>query len=175
MMHSDIERIKLIHEVVGDVRTPYTKDNKIKYTFDANGRYTKEDLHKFLAYCKKIGAKEQIILIEQPFDDINIDVSEFDVMIAADESVHSAESARRLSKLGYRAFALKPTPKTLSRTFNIAKVAHENNIACYVADLTVNPVLVEWNKNVAARLAPLPGLKTAVLETNGQQNYSHWD
>jgi hypothetical protein len=33
---------------------------------------------------------------------------------------------------------------------------------------------VEWNKNVAARLAPLPGLELGLLETNGHQNYTRW-
>lgn len=176
MLQKDMERIKLIHETIGHIKTPYTKSGKISYTFDVNGRYnSREDLAKFINYCEKIGAKDQIILIEEPFSDMNRDVSEFDVMIAVDESVHDAESAKRLSKLGYGAFALKPVPKTLSRTFKIADVARRNNIACFVADLTVNPALVEWNKNVAARLAPLPGLKTAVMETNGHQNYLNWE
>jgi hypothetical protein len=35
--------------------------------------------------------------------------------------------------------------------------------------------MVDWNKNVAARLAPLPGMKIGVLESNGHQNYSNWE
>jgi hypothetical protein len=174
MMRKDMERIKLIHKTIGHIKSAYTETGTVNYTFDANGRYKKEDLVKFLDYCGEIGARDQIVLIEEPFSDSTMDVSEFDVIIAADESVHSAESAKKLSRLGYRAFALKPTPKTLSRTFEIGKVAHKNNIALYVADLTVNPALVEWNKNVAARIPPLPGLKTAVMESNGRQNYTHW-
>ncbi|MEP7258222.1 MAG: L-alanine-DL-glutamate epimerase, partial [Flavitalea sp.] len=53
--------------------------------------------------------------------------------------------------------------------------ALEHNVPCFCADLTVNPILVEWNKNIAARLPPLPGLKTGLLETNGKQNYKYWD
>lgn len=36
------------------------------------------------------------------------------------------------------------------------------------------PILVDWNKCVACRLAPLPGMKIGVVETNGHQNYSQW-
>ncbi len=177
MLQRDMEAIKLIHETIGHIKTPYTQGGKINYTFDANGRYTsKEELVKLLDYCQKIGAKDQILLVEEPFDEaLNIDVSAFDTIIAADESVHTAEDAKKLGELGYRAFALKPIPKTLSKTFKIADVAYQNNIACFVADLTVNPVLTEWNKNIAARLPPLPGLKTGVMESNGHQNYLHWE
>ena len=47
-------------------------------------------------------------------------------------------------------------------------------MVCMAADLTVNPVLVDWNKNVAARLAPLPGFTTGMMETNGHQQYRRW-
>lgn len=76
--------------------------------------------------------------------------------------------------MGYGAIALKPIAKTLSMTLKIAKVANRNNIPCFCADLTVNPILVDWNKNVAARLNPFPGLETGLLETNGHQNYRNW-
>ena len=33
---------------------------------------------------------------------------------------------------------------------------------------------MDWNKNVAARLKPLPGLQVGSLETNGHQNYTNW-
>ena len=58
----------------------------------------------------------------------------------------------------------------------IAKAATDNNIPCFCADLTVNPVLVEWNKNVAARLKPFPGIgNLGLLESNGSQNYKNWN
>jgi hypothetical protein len=76
--------------------------------------------------------------------------------------------------MGYGAIALKAIAKTLSMTLKIIKVAFENNIPCFCADLTVNPILVEWNKNVAARLAPFPGIGLGLLETNGHQNYKNW-
>ena len=60
-------------------------------------------------------------------------------------------------------------------TVKMAKVAHENNIPCFLADLTCTPQLVDWNKNVAARLSPFPGLKDmGLLESNGHQNYVRW-
>src|SRR5699024_5768954 len=150
---------------------------KINYTFDPKARYaSKEDIVKLLDYFHMIGAKDQVLLVAEPCDEaLQIDDSDVNTIIAAYECVHTAVDAKKISRLGYRAFALKPTPKTLSMTFKIAKVAHQNNIGCFVADLTVNPVLTEWNKNVAARLPPLPGLKAGVMETNGHQNYLHWD
>ena len=57
----------------------------------------------------------------------------------------------------------------------IARVAHEHGVPCFCADLTVNPILVDWNKNVAARLAPFPGIGMGLLETNGHQNYANWE
>lgn len=59
-------------------------------------------------------------------------------------------------------------------SLKIAQVAHENAIPCFCADLTVNPILVDWNKNVACRLALIPGVKIGVLESNGSQNYMNW-
>ena len=58
----------------------------------------------------------------------------------------------------------------------MAQAAHEKGIPCFLADLTCTPTVVDWNKNVAARLAPLPGLKNmGLLESNGHQNYQNWD
>ena len=52
--------------------------------------------------------------------------------------------------------------------------AHEKNIPCFCADLIVPPILLEWNRNLAARLAPLPDLRIGMLESNGAQLYRHW-
>ena len=47
---------------------------------------------------------------------------------------------------------------------------------CFCADLTVNPVLVEWNRAVAERLPQFPGLRgLGLLESNGAQNYLNWE
>jgi hypothetical protein len=60
-------------------------------------------------------------------------------------------------------------------SLKIAQLAHERGVPCFCADLTVSPLLVEWNKNVAARLAPFPGLGLGLVETNGHQNYRNWE
>lgn len=53
---------------------------------------------------------------------------------------------------------------------------HDGNIPCFCADLTVNPILVEWNKNIAARLNSFPGLVSlGLVEINGHQNYKNWE
>ena len=62
----------------------------------------------------------------------------------------------------------------MSMSLKIAKIANDNNIPCFCADLTVNPVLIDWNKNVAARLNAMPGMKVGILESNGHQNYRNW-
>ena len=33
---------------------------------------------------------------------------------------------------------------------------------------------MDWNKCVAARLGPFPGIGLGLLETNGHQNYENW-
>ena len=118
----------------------------------------------------------QIALVEEPFpEEFEIDVGDLPVRVAADESAHTDADAARRIDLGYRAIALKPIAKTFSMSLKIAKLAHERGVPCFCADLTVNPVLVEWNKAVAARLAPFPGLGLGLLETNGHQNYRNWE
>ena len=97
------------------------------------------------------------------------------VTVAADESAHCEADVRERMGLGYKAIALKPIAKTMSMSLKIAGMAHENNIPCFCADLTVSPISVDWNKNVAARLRPLPGMKVGVLESNGHQNYRDWE
>jgi L-alanine-DL-glutamate epimerase-like enolase superfamily enzyme len=116
------------------------------------------------------------MIVEEPFpEDYEEDVSDLGVRIAADESAHSDKDALKRIQMGYGAIALKPIAKTLSMSLKIAKAAYEANIPCFCADLTVNPILVDWNKNVAARLSPLPGMNIGVLETNGHQNYKRWE
>jgi L-alanine-DL-glutamate epimerase-like enolase superfamily enzyme len=176
MLEKDMTRLSEIHNEIGHCRTAYTKDGKLPYYFDANGRYEKKDtLLRFLDHAKKIGALEQIAIIEEPFpEETELDVSDIPVRLAADESAHTDKDALARIQMGYSAIALKAIAKTLSMTLKIAGVAEKNNIPCFCADLTVSPVLVDWNKNVAARLKPFPGLETGLLETNGHQNYKNW-
>ena len=60
-------------------------------------------------------------------------------------------------------------------TMKITQVAFEKNIPCFCADLTVNPILVDWNKSIAARLSPFPEMDIGLQETNGHQFYKNWE
>jgi len=177
MLAWDKERLTQIHNAVKDRHTPHTASGHIPYYLDANGRYDGKDrLLRLLDHAAKIGALERVLIVEEPFpEELKIDVSDIPARLAADESAHSDHDALERIELGYKAIALKPIAKTLSMSFKIAKLAHAHDVPCFCADLTVNPILVDWNKNVAARLAPLPGMKVGVLESNGHQNYRDWD
>jgi L-alanine-DL-glutamate epimerase-like enolase superfamily enzyme len=176
MLEKDKARLTEIHQAIGNYRIEHTQSGKLPYYFDANGRYQKkETLLKLLDHAEKIGALEQIALIEEPFpEELEMDVSAIPVRLAADESAHTDKDALARIQMGYGAIALKPIAKTLSMTLKIAQIAAQENTPCFCADLTVNPILVDWNKNVAARLKPFPGLETGLLETNGHQNYKNW-
>ena len=177
MLEGDKARIEAIHNLIGHLETPYTANGKIPYYFDANGRYEKkETLQRLLEHAGKVGMLDQIAIIEEPFpEDADIDVSDLGVRIAADESAHTAEDVLSRIDMGYGAIALKAAAKTLSMTLKMAKAAYEKNIPCFLADLTCTPILVDWNKNIAARLAPFPGINDmGLMESNGHQNYVHW-
>ena len=63
----------------------------------------------------------------------------------------------------------------MSMSLMIAKAAFDRGVPCFCADLTVPPVMVEWNKAVAARLPSFPGIgDLGLVETNGHQNYVNW-
>jgi len=116
-----------------------------------------------------------VAIIEEPFpEEADIEVGDIPLRIAADESAHTDKDVLTRIQMGYKAIALKAIAKTLSMTMKIAKVAKENDVPCFCADLTVNPILVDWNKNIAARLDPFPGIGTGLLESNGHQNYKNW-
>ena len=177
MLEKDKARLSAIHKAIGEKRTKYTKDGKLPYYFDANGRYEKkETLLKLLEHAKNIGAYDQIAVIEEPFPEhAEIDVHNIEIRLAADESAHTDKDALKRIEMGYKAIALKAIAKTMSMTMKIAQIAHENDVPCFCADLTVNPILVDWNKVVAARLGAFPGLGgMGLMETNGHQNYKNW-
>ncbi|MBO9592581.1 MAG: L-alanine-DL-glutamate epimerase [Niabella sp.] len=177
MLQADMERLTLVHQTLKHLRTPQTRDGRLIYTLDANGRYEKkESLLRYLDHARKIGAFEQIRLIEEPFWESNNEtVEDVGVIIGADESVHTEADAMKRIQQGYKALVLKGIAKTLSMSFKIAKVAHENNVACICADLTVNPLLLDWHKNLAGRLQPFPGIGMPMIETNGDMNYKNWE
>ena len=118
MLEKDKARLSAIHKAIGNVRTKYSKNGKLPYYFDANGRYEKkETLMRLLDHAKKIGAFDQISVIEEPFNEaLEIDVSDIPVRLAADESAHTDVDAIKRIEMGYKAIALKAIAKTLSMT-----------------------------------------------------------
>jgi hypothetical protein len=177
MIEKDIAFLTAVHKAIGHYETPYTKSGKIPYYFDANERYDeKETLERFLDHARKIKAFDQIACIEEPFGERNdMYVGDLGVTIAADESAHTVEDAAQRIEQGYGAIAVKAIAKTLSMTMRVTQLAHEKNIPCFCADLTVNPILVDWNKCVAARLSPFANIGIGLQETNGHQYYKNWD
>ncbi len=177
MLASDCDRLSRLHRLLGPRETPHTPTGRIPYYLDANARYEHRDtVLALLDHADRIGARDRILLLEEPFpEDNEQDVRDLGVCVAADESAHTDADAGRRIDLGYGAIALKPIAKTLSMTLRIARLAHDRGVPCFCADLTVNPWLLEWNKAVAARLAPFPGLGLPLIETNGHQNYRDWE
>ena len=121
-------------------------------------------------------ALERIVLLEEPFaGDRPEPVHGLPVRVAGDESAHSAQDVARLTReYGYSAIACKPIAKTLSVTLEMVRAAQKSGAACFCADLTVPPALLDWNMSLAARLPRVPGLRVGVVESNGPQNYTDW-
>lgn len=176
MLQKDMDRLTQIHTALKDSPTSQTKNGKLIYTIDPNARYEKkETLMRFLDHAKKIGAFNQILLIEEPLAESNEEeVADTGVIITADESIHDEKDALRRLEQGYKGMVLKGIAKTLSLSMKIARLAHQRQVPCFCADLTVNPILIDWNKNLAARLLPFPGLDMGMMETNGDMNYLNW-
>lgn len=177
MLEKDKARLAEIHQALKDKISPETESGKILYTLDSNGRYQKrETLERLIDHANKIGAFSHILFIEEPLPETSDEpVGGLGLRIAADERANDEASTRKCMELGYGAIILKGVAKTLSRSMKIARIAHEYQVPCACSDLTVNPALVEWHKNLAARLAPFPGLGMGLLETNGDMNYKNWD
>ena len=176
MLQKDMDRLTVVHQAIKDYSTNQTRDGKLIYTMDANARYEKKDtLLRLLDHAKKIGAYKQILFIEEPLVEHNDEnVADVGVQIAGDESVHDEATAIKRLEQGYGALVLKGIAKTLSLSMKVAKLAHDRGVPCICADLTVNPVLIDWHKNLASRIAPYPGLGMGIMETNGDLNYRNW-
>jgi L-alanine-DL-glutamate epimerase-like enolase superfamily enzyme len=176
MLEKDLERLEQIHGLLREERTAHTENGRLAYYLDANGRYEdRETLLGLFSGLEKMGALDQVVLLEEPFrDHPDRDVHDLPVRIAADESLHSVEDVRRKIELGYRALALKPAGKTLSMSLLMAAEAHEQGVPCFVADSACVPLLLDWNRIVAAHLPPFPGLACGILEANGSQNFKNW-
>lgn len=177
MLEWDKNRLTEIHTIASEYRTSLTQSGNVLYYLDANGRYdTKERLCDLLEHAEKIGALNRIALLEEPFEQENeIYVGDLPVVINADESAHSLADVQKRLALGYKAVALKPIAKTMSVSFKMAAAIHAAGGQCLCADLTVNPLLVEWNKQFAARTQALAGMLAGCLEVNGNQNYVNWE
>ncbi|WP_353124845.1 enolase C-terminal domain-like protein [Parapedobacter pyrenivorans] len=177
MLEGDMRRLHELHDLLKDIRTEETSDGKLVYTMDANGRYErKETFARYLDYAREIGAFDQILFYEEPFSEENgAYVGDLGIRIAADESVYDVASAKRRIEQGYQAIVLKSIAKTLSQTLKILEYAHNEQIPCSCSDLTINPILLDWHKNMAARLPPFPGLGMPLMETNGATNYVNWE
>lgn len=176
MLRLDMERLTAIHAALKDLRSPHTASGKLLYTMDANARYEKkETLLRYLDHARAIGAFEHILLYEEPLSETNTEhVGDAGLPVAADDSIHTVQDAQARLEQGYGALVLKGIAKTLSLSLAVAKLADERNVPCMCSDLTVNPILVNWHKNLAARLAPFPGIGMGLMETNGDANYCNW-
>ncbi len=177
MLDWDIARAAEIHRLLCDIECEHTDCGHPVYYFDANGRYPdKALLCELLDALDREGILERTVLFEEPFAAENkLYVGDLPVCIAADESAHSLADVKERIELGYKAITLKPIAKTASVSMAMAKYAIERGVQCFCADLTVNPVMVEWNKNFAARIPPVKGMRIGVFETNGAQNYRNWE
>jgi L-alanine-DL-glutamate epimerase-like enolase superfamily enzyme len=176
MLRADKDRLSALHEALKNKETPHTSAGRVLYYLDANGRYESEAaLLRLLEHADSLGMLGRIALLEEPYpEDRNICVAKLPVRVAADESVHGPEDVALKADLGYRAFAVKPAGKTLSLSFMTIREAHRRELPCFVADSACVPLLVEWNKNIAARLPALPGLSSGILESNGEDHYARW-
>ncbi len=176
MARKDMAWLDRIHRVAAGYTTPMTDSGKVLYYLDANARYAKkETMARLLDHMRKAGIHEHVVLIEEPFSDPDdIYVGDLPARFAADESVQSVEDVCTRTGQGYGAIAIKPAGKTLSLAFPMVKAAAEAGVPCFVADNGCIPLLVEWNKNVAARLPAFPGIKGGFIESNGPENYGNW-
>ncbi|HBL84896.1 MAG: hypothetical protein A2Y17_06660 [Clostridiales bacterium GWF2_38_85] len=177
MVDWDKKRLLQIHTLADNYTTPYSESGNVLYYLDANGRYDKKSrLMELLNFADRIGALKRIVLLEEPFSlDDTTNVSDLPVTVTSDESAHSLEDVNTRLALGYKAIALKPIAKTLTASFDMAAAAYASGAMCFCADLTVNPMLAEWNKQFAARLKPLKGMNCGCVEVNGDMNYVNWN
>lgn len=84
MLEKDMARVSEIHAALQGLETPHTRDGKLPYYFDANGRYESRDaLGRLLDHARRIGAFGQIAIVEEPFPEhLEVRVDDFGVRIA---------------------------------------------------------------------------------------------
>jgi L-alanine-DL-glutamate epimerase-like enolase superfamily enzyme len=173
----DKKRVEEIWKLARNYETPYTVSGKPVIYLDANGRYENPgQLESLLDYLEQKDILKHVGVFEEPYDEFaEFEVSNLPCVFAIDESAHSVEDSLAKFQQGYKAVALKPVAKTLSESLKILKAATDRGIKCFTADLTVAPWQLEWNRNLAARIPTLDCVKTGLLESNGNMNYTDWD
>lgn len=176
MLQKDMDRLSEIHRTIGSRDLPGSPSGKPLYYLDANGRYeTRDALERMIDHLDAIGALDRVVVVEEPFPpEARVDVGDLPVRVAGDESVESEGDVKRLADQGFRAIAVKPAGKTLSASLRAVKTARSLGLDCFVADSACVPQLVDWNRNVAARLPAIPGVRHGMLESNGADHYRNW-
>lgn len=176
MAAGDCRTLQRLQPLLAGARTPLTTSGDVVLYLDANGRYrTKAALRRVLDEAQRLDLLQRIIVLEEPFAaDVEETVGDLGVLVAADESLHDPDDVGRRCQAGYGAVAVKPAGKTLSVAFDMVTAAVGHDMVAFVADNACVPVLVEWNKNVAARLPAFPGVLGGMMESNGPENYGRW-
>lgn len=176
MVEKDKGWLSQIHKLAKDYETSMTDSGQVLYYLDANGRYgEKESMAQVLDHADREGFLDRVVLIEEPFARPNeVDVLGLPARFAGDESIETVADVKTRVEQGYGAMAIKPAGKTLSLAFGMIEAASAAGVPCFVADNACVPVLVEWNKNVEARLPHFPGVKGGLMESNGPENYATW-
>jgi len=177
MVEKDMAWLSQIHMLAKAYETPMTDSGQVLYYLDANGRYgQKESMAQLLDHADKERFLDRVVLIEEPFQRPNdVDVHGLPACFAGDESIETVSDVKMRVAQGYGAMAIKPAGKTLSLAFRMIEAALAEQVPCFVADNACVPVLVEWNKNVQARLPTFPGVKGGLMESNGPENYATWE
>ncbi len=176
MVEKDMACLSRVHRLARQYETEMTDSGQVLYYLDANGRYAEKDsMARLLDYAQREGFLDCIALIEEPFSrPAEVDVHGLPARFAGDESIETVADVHTRLEQGYGAMAIKPAGKTLSLAFRMIEAATLAGVPCFVADNACVPVLVEWNKNVAARLPAFPGVQGGLMESNGPENYGTW-
>ncbi|MBT5872479.1 MAG: L-alanine-DL-glutamate epimerase [Candidatus Latescibacteria bacterium] len=176
MLQADMKRLSEIHALAERHETEGTESGHVAYYLDANGRYKyRETMARLLEHAERNDMLSNIVLVEEPFQEPDVvAVHGLPALFAADESLQTVEDVSVRAAQGYGAVTIKPAGKTLSMSFDMIEAALRANAIPFVADNACVPVLVEWNKNVAARLPDFPGIRGGILESNGPENYGAW-
>ncbi len=177
MVAGDCRNLQRLQPLLRGVRTPLTDSGDVALYLDANGRYrSKAALRRVLDEADRVGLLDRIVVLEEPFaPDVEESVGDLGVLVAADESLHDPADVAGRRQAGYGAIAVKPAGKTLSVAFDMLEAATAQEMVAFVADNACVPVLVEWNKNIAARLPAFPGVRGGMMESNGAENYGGWE